>query len=387
MVTKQLIIRNAAVYTPEEVFESATVVVENGRFQSISHTPVQKPQNNLAVIDAQGLLLVPGFLDLQLNGGFGHDFTADPTAIWQVAARLPQFGVTGFLPTIITASFPVYRLAQQTLLNGPPPDFTGAAALGLHFEGPFLHPSKKGAHNPAHLRAPAVADIAEWSREQGVWLVTLAPELSGVTAVITTLTQRNVIVGAGHSSATYQQAKKGIEAGIRYGTHLFNAMSPLQHREPGLPGALLDDDRVTLGLISDGIHVHPALVRQVWQMAAPRLNLVTDAMAALGQPPGKYRLGDADVIVKENMARLADGTLAGSVLGLDTAVRNLIAFTGCTLVEALPTVTTVPAELMGLDHHKGRIAPGFDADFVLLTHDLQVAATFVAGQQVYGTLS
>jgi N-acetylglucosamine-6-phosphate deacetylase len=278
--------------------------------------------------------------------------------------------------------------AQEIITSNPPKGFQGATPLGLHIEGPFLHPDKKGAHNPHYLQLPTEAIVTNWSPETGVRLVTLAPELDGALQIVRLLAERGVVVSAGHSTATLAQATAGFEAGIRYGTHLFNAMPPLHHREPGLAGALLADKRATVGLIVDGEHVHPELVKLVWQMVGNgRLNLVTDAMAALGMSPGRYALGDFEVIVDETTARLPSGSLAGSVLSLDTAVRNLITFTGCTLADALPTVTSTPANLLGLPH-KGRIAPNCDADLVLLTPDLQVHTTFVGGRIIYqGNLS
>ncbi|MBE2200894.1 MAG: N-acetylglucosamine-6-phosphate deacetylase [Anaerolinea sp.] len=350
-----------------------------GRITAVAPTPATLPPD-APVIDAAGLILAPGFIDLQLNGAFGHDFTQRPEMIWSVAAQLPRYGVTSFLPTIITSPAVTARQAQQVLLAGPPPGFTGAQPLGLHIEGPFLNRGKKGAHNPAHLRAPDLAYVRDWSPQTAVALVTLAPELPGATAVIHHLAQQGVVVSAGHSLATYAQAVHGFNAGIRYGTHLFNAMLSLHHREPGLAGALLGDGRATIGLIPDGLHVHPALVKLVWQTAGARLNLVTDAMAALGAAPGAYQLGDFTVTVDETSARLADGTLAGSILSLDAALRNFIQFTGCTLAEALATITTTPAQLLGLAGRKGHIAPGCDADLVLLTPDLQVVKTFVNGR-------
>ena len=195
------------------------------------------------------------------------------------------------------------------------------------------------------------------------------------------LTGRGVIVSAGHSMATYAQAEAGFAAGTRYGTHLFNAMSPLAHREPGLPGALLATPDQVVGLIPDGTHVHPGLIRVIWAAKGPReTSVVSDAMAALGMAPGQYKLNDYEVIVSEKDARLPDGTLAGSVLAMDDAVRNLIAFTGCTLPEALATVTTTPADLLGIGGERGRIRPGLIADLVLLTEDLHVAQTIAAGQ-------
>lgn len=336
-------------------------------------------------LDATGLTLAPGFIDLQLNGAFGLDFTADPNTIWEVAARLPRYGVTAFLPTIITAPLATVAQAQTVIQAGPPPGFWGATPLGLHLEGPFLNPAKRGAHNPQHLRAPSLTDIAQWSRAAGVALVTLAPELPNALALTQQLCARGVVVSAGHSLASHAQALAGVEAGIRYGTHLFNAMPPLEHRAPGLVGALLTDARPVVGLIPDGEHVHPAMVKLAWQSTGPtRLNLVTDAMAALGMPPGTYRLGDFEVHVDEHTARLADGRLAGSILSLDVAVRNLQTFTGCSLADALATVTGVPAQLLGLTE-RGHLTPGTLADLVLLTPTGQVAHTFVRGKHIYTT--
>lgn len=367
----------ADVLTPEGILPDGLVTVENGRI-----TAVTTPTTQRADIYAPGHLLTPGFIDLQFNGAFGQDFTQNPAAIWEVAAQLPPYGVTSFLPTVITSPWAVAAKAQA-VLGQRPSAFCGAEPLGLHLEGPFLNPQKKGAHNPAHMQMPSLAAVANWSPESQVRLVTLAPELPGALPVITALAERGIVVSAGHSLASFAEAQAGFAAGVRYGTHLFNAMPTLHHREPGLVGALLDDERVIVGLIPDGVHVHPALVRLAWQTAAPRLNVVTDAMAALGMPPGQYDLGDFQATVDATTCRLLDGTLAGSVLGMDTAVRNLMAYTGCALPEALAAVTTTPADLLGMGQQKGRIASGADADLVLLTPDLQVAMTIVQGKIVY----
>lgn len=335
-------------------------------------------------VDATGLLVAPGFIDLQVNGGFGHDFTADPATIWSVAAELPRYGVTAFLPTIITSPMATVTEARRVMAAGPGDSFRGATPLGLHLEGPFLNAGKKGAHNPAYLQEPALSAVAEWSPEQGVRLVTLAPELQGASSLITELTARGVVVSAGHSLATFDEGQAAIEAGVRYGTHLFNAMTPVHHRDPGLPLALLNDRRVTIGLIPDGLHVHSALVRLVWEVLGPdRLNVVTDAMAALGMPPGTYWLGDHEVTVDDSCARLETGTLAGCIVPLDEALRNLIAYTGCSVAEAMATVTTTPARLLGIADQHGTLQPGAAADFVLLTRDLEVVATYIDGICAY----
>ncbi len=377
-------IHGAALYTPETILENAAVLIDGGRLIAVDTADALPCPAGAEVVDATGLLLAPGFIDLQFNGGFGDDFTDDPATIWRVAEKLPRYGVTSFLPTIITSPADKVALGQQVVTTGRPAGFRGADPLGLHVEGPFLNLKKKGAHNPAYLRPPSLEAAAGWSLEMGVRLVSLAPELPGALEVIVALSDRGVLVSAAHSMATYDEAITGFDAGIRYGTHLFNAMPTLGHRDPGLPGALLADDRITVGIIADGIHVHPALVKLVWRMLGPgRLNLVTDAMAALGMAAGVHLLGDFAVTVDETSARLADGTLAGSILALDQALRNLIAFTGCTLSDALATITTTPARALGLDHERGRIAPGYTADLLLLTPDLRVRATMVAGEVVY----
>jgi len=193
-----------------------------------------------------------------------------------------------------------------------------------------------------------------------------------------------VVVAAGHSLAGFDEAKSGIDAGIRYATHIFNGMPAMHHREPALTGAVLADERVVIGLINDGIHVHPALVKLLWQLLWDgRLNLVSDAIAALGKEPGTYRLGERTVTVTGETCRLSDGTLAGSILSLDKAVRNLISFTGCSLSQALRTITATPAMVLGIENTKGQIAPGFDADLVLLSTDLFVEMVIVDGSPVY----
>jgi len=387
-----LCIRRATLMTPETQIDDGVLLIEHGRILAVGDATHIATPDDAEVIDAGGLIVTPGFIDLQLNGAFGDDFTLTPDTIWRVAAGLPRWGVTSFLPTIITSPLSQAAQAQETLASGPPAGWQGSLPLGLHCEGPFLNPQKKGAHNPAYLRLPARADVAAWTPENHVRLVTLAPELPGALAVIEELTKRGVVVSAGHSLATYREAKAGFAAGIRYGTHLFNAMPPLDHREPGLPGALLSDPAVTIGVIPDGIHVHPAIVALAWAAKGPqRLTVVTDAMAALGMAPGRYTIADQEVIVSAhdqgvNAARLASGSLAGSVLAMDEALRRLIRYTGCSLGDALTTITATPADLLGLGHERGRLRAGAWADLVLLTPTLEVARTLVAGKVCYQDL-
>ncbi len=384
-----LCIQRATLLTPDIQIDDGVLLIDRGRIVAVGDATSVGLPAGAEIIDAGGLIVAPGFIDVQLNGAFGADFTLDPETIWQVAAGLPRWGVTSFLPTIITSPLAQVAKAQETLAAGAPAGWQGSVPLGLHCEGPFLNPKKKGAHNPAHLRTPALADVAAWSRDNHVWLTTLAPELPGALEVIDALRRRRVVVSAGHSMATLAEARAAFAAGTRYGTHIFNAMPPLEHREPGLPGALLADASQVVGLIPDGIHLHPAVVKLVWAAKGPHgITVVSDAMAALGMAPGVYRLSDQEVIVTEHSdgmreARLASGTLAGSVLAMDEALRRLVMYTGCSLRDALATMTTTPADLLGIGHERGRLRAGAFADLVFLTPTLEVVQTVVEGVSCY----
>jgi N-acetylglucosamine-6-phosphate deacetylase len=382
-----LIIRNATLVLPDGLLPGGAVRIEAQALTWVGAAAELPHEPGAAELDAAGYYLAPGLIDLQLNGAFGLDFTAQPAALWTVAAELPRYGVTAFLPTIITAPAGAIPAAQATLAHGPANGSApGARPLGLHLEGPFLNPLRRGAHPPEHLRPPDLATSADWSPATGVRLVTLAPELPGALALTRRLVEQGVLVSMGHSDATYAQAQAGLAAGITYGTHLFNAMAPFNHREPGLAGALLADTEAVVGLIVDEVHVHPGAVTLAWRAKGPSgVCLVTDAMAGLGLGAGRYQLGEREVRVENGAARLADGTLAGSVLSLDQAVRNLAALTGCGVTAAVAAATSVPAAVLGLSDRYGRLIPGAAADLVLLTADLQVAATWVGGRLAYAS--
>lgn len=245
-----------------------------------------------------------------------------------------------------------------------------------------MNPLRKGAHPQECIRKIDVAEIRAWADPTVTRIVTLAPELDGALEAVRALRENGIVVSAGHSDATYDQALAGFAAGMTWGTHLYNAMRPLQHREPGLMGALLSGD-TPCGLIVDGIHSHPAMVKlAVRSKGAAGVCLITDSMAAMGMPAGRYQLGEYAVIVDETSARLQDGTLAGSILRMNEAVRNVVAFSGCSLADALQMGSTNPARLLGLNR-KGALAKGMDADLVVLSADCQVLYTLIGGQMVY----
>jgi N-acetylglucosamine-6-phosphate deacetylase len=300
-------------------------------------------------VDARDARPLDGLIDLQVNGAGGFDLTTNPESLWDVGHALRRYGVMAFLPTLVSASFATIDRARAAWTAGPPAGYEGATPLGWHVEGPFIAPTRAGVHDPARLQAPDVGVVGDWSPASGVRMVTLAPELPGALQLVTSLVRSGVVVSAGHSAATFDEARTGFDAGIRTVTHLFNAMPPLDHRRPGLVGAALADERVTIGLIPDGLHVHPAVCGLVWRAVGPdRLAIVTDAIAGLGMPAGRYQLAGLDCVVDGESARLPGGGLAGSVLAMDRAVRNLAAFAGITEAEALLAATVVPARLLGL---------------------------------------
>lgn len=356
-------------------FIRATITIADQRIASIDLSP-----DSRADILSDGWI-VPGFIDLQVNGAFGSDFTSDPGSVARVAARLPETGVTAFLPTLISSPLSSYPgLVRE--LEPAARSAQGAEILGVHLEGPFLNPAKAGAHDRLVSPSPTCPSFETYPASALVRLVTLAPEIPNALEMIRTLRACGIVVSAGHSAATYVQATAGFDAGITCGTHLYNAMSAFTHREPGLVGALLSS-AVPCGLIVDGVHAHPAAVATAYRAkGAHGIALVTDAMAAMDMGAGEYRLGERKVTVDENSARLNDGTLAGSILKMDEALRNMIAFTGCSLADAVIMASSTPAHIAG-SKSKGEIEIGRDADVVLLGQDLRVRRTIARGEIVY----
>lgn len=349
------------------------LTVEDGRVVAIRDAG-EAPADALGGPDAW---IVPGLIDIQLNGAFGVDFTDPDADLAHAAAALPSTGVTAFLPTLVSSPADGYA---RFLGNLASPMADGAArVLGAHLEGPFLAPSRRGAHDPDALRAPDLDELRAWLDAGGVRMVTLAPELPSAEALITELSSRGVIAAIGHSDASWGEAGAAIRAGASLGTHLFNAMRPFHHRDPGIVGRLLASG-VTVSLIIDSIHVAPETIALVASIKAPNeLIFVTDGLAALGQPPGPYRLGEREVISDGTVARLADGTLSGSVVPMVLALGRLVA-AGLDPSIAVRAASTTPAALLGVEENHGRLEVGRIADLVLLDRDWNPQLTLVQGR-------
>jgi N-acetylglucosamine-6-phosphate deacetylase len=340
------------------------VVVRDGRIVTVDAKTTEG-----TVVDATGLLVAPGFIDLQCNGADDIDLTTEPERVWELAARLPRHGVTSFLPTLVSCPSDVVDRALAAIARRPA-GFRGAEPLGLHLEGPMLNPARRGAHRGDMLRAPD----DDWYCRPGVSMVTLAPELPGALDLIRALRDAGIVAAAGHTDATADELTAAINAGLTGVTHLFNAMRPFGHRDVGPVGVALTDDRVIAGVIADGVHVDPRAVTIAWRsLGADRLALVTDRVA-------KTLAGDP-VSHTGQAVREPDGRLAGSRLTMDQAVRNLMAFTGCTLAEAVAAATATPARLLAV--RRGRCSPGAPADLVLLTREAEVVAVVAGGSIVF----
>ena len=326
-------------------------------------------------------IAAPGLLDLQVNGFAEVDvMAADLDGIRRISAALTDHGVTAWLPTLITAPAEHTRRALGVLAEAMTEGTPGAQVLGVHLEGPYLSPQRLGTHPAEHRRDPDLDEVEAWRGLAPIAAVTLAPELPGALELVEKLSADGVLVSLGHSDATNEQAHAGFDAGSRSATHLFNAMSPLRHRDPGLPGAALARPDVTVQLIVDGHHLADDVVRLVWSAARGRVVLVTDATEAAAREEGEYEIAGVPVEVRAGAVRNATGVLAGSALTLDAAVRNAVAL-GLDLAEVLTAVTATPARLIGRTD-LGVLAPGSRADLVVLEDDLTVAATYVGGEQV-----
>jgi N-acetylglucosamine-6-phosphate deacetylase len=356
----------------------AGVIMRSGRVEEV----IPDPRDGDLPADRRAVagLIAPGFVDLQVNGAFGADVGVDPGALDAISRALPRSGVTAYLPTAI--SWPLERYAG--LFDAVDrARSAGARILGVHLEGPFLAPARSGAHDPANLRPVDLGALEELLRSGHVRVMTLAPELPGALDAIELITRARAVASAGHTDATHDELLRAADAGLTLGTHLFNAMSALRHREPGAVGALLSDPRLRTGIITDGIHVHPAAVRVAYRAkGAEQLVIVTDAMQAAGMPDGTYELSGRRVNVEAGEARLDDGTLAGAAVTMDEALRRAAAFLELPLEEVIPMATRTPAQALGSERI-GRIAPGAEADLVLLGSDGVVEETLVAGETVY----
>lgn len=373
-----MLIKNCNIVYLDKI-EKGSVLIENGKIKEIN--PNDCDDKN--VIDANGLYLSPGFIDVHIHGAGGHD-TMDGTfeAINEIAKVIVKHGTTSFTPTTMTVGVEDIRKSMKVIKEAKVNGTDGAIVLGAHLEGPFISPKAIGAQNPNYLIPPTLENYNAMvgDAEDAVVSITIAPEIPGAKELIRELSQRGIVCSIGHTKATYDEAMEGIKCGCGHSTHLFNAMTPFAHREPGVVGAIFDSD-ITTETISDGIHVsYPSLRIAYKQKTSDKVLLVTDAMMACAMPDGMYALGGQDVVVKDGAARLLSGSLAGSILTLDKAVKNVYKNVGLPLYEAVKMATYNPARHCKVSDRKGLIREGYDADLVLFDEDINIKNVLVGGK-------
>ncbi len=329
----------------------------------------------------KGTRILPGLLDIQVNGAFGDDFADPSTDMDRICKGMLSFGVTGFVPTVVTSPAAAYGPVLANLRRPPRPG--ESRVLGVHIEGPFISPAYRGTHSEQHVRLPNIDEASRWLDEGDVRYLTLAPELAGSLNLVSFLVKRGVRVSMGHTNATWAEAGAAVEAGASMATHLFNAMRPFKHRDPGIAGFVLAT-HTPAGFIGDGNHIAFETIRMLVRIKGPdELVLVTDALAGLGMPPGKYMLAGHEYISDGTCGRLADGTLSGSLLPLNKAIRNLVEKAGVDPSTAVRFATANAARVIGMEDTLGRVEVGRGADIVLVDEDWQVRVTIVDGHLAY----
>jgi len=384
--------------TPTDAVEHPLLLVEQGRILEISARSSRPVPTGVSVSDFGEGVMVPGYIDLHIHGSAGYDVMDDTAeALPAIERLLARHGVTSYFPTTVTAPMDTTLRALERLANAieererdcerknkNEDGENRALPLGIHLEGPFISHARRGVHPPELLLAPTLTLFEQiWQAARGrIRMMTIAPELDGAPEVIAEAARRGVCVSLGHSDADFETAGGGIKAGARHATHTFNAMRPLDHRSPGILGAVLTDRRVSADIIADGVHLDPAIVKLFASAKGPEQTvLITDATSATGMPDGRYRLGSFEVDVRDGKC-MSNGKLAGSVLTMDRAVRNLARFAEWELPQAVAAASRNPARVARISN-KGVLAAGADADFVVLNPVGDVLRTFIGGVECF----
>lgn len=374
-----MILTNGKAYLEGKWKTGLDILVEDGKIADIKPRGVQKEGQ---VVDAQGGYIAPGFIDIHIHGSNGSDvMDASLKSLENISHFLAGNGTTSWLATTMTMSKNEVRSSLKAAWEYMKSGYTGAQLLGIHLEGPFLNPSAKGAHAEQHILPPTIENYRAITEGFPglVRLVTIAMEQEGALELAAYLKEKNITPSLGHTRGNYRQCMSAIAAGVNHACHFYNAMTPLNQREPGAVGAILDSDTVTIELIADLVHVHPAALRLAAGVKGrDRVVLITDALNAAGLKDGEYESGGMPVCVRNGEARLKDGTLAGSTLTQDKALRNMIKI-GFPSEDVIAMLTETPARQIGVNGFKGRLAAGFDADINILDSNFNIVTTFIKG--------
>jgi len=375
------------IYTPFELWDESCVLVSEGKIVGIKEQKEVDP-SEYDIVNFKKSIIVPGFIDIHTHGVVGHDSMETDIKIFNTESKFyAKHGVTSFVPTTMAQSKKDTMLAIKTIREASYLKMAGAKIIGIHLEGPYFNLEKKGAQPGKYIRDADLDELQDFMKASNnfVVIVSLAPEIEKALEAIRFLSGRGITISLGHTNATYEEANRGIDAGATHATHIFNGMRPYHHREPGVVGAVLLDNRVTCEVIADLIHLHPRTIELTYKLKGPdRMILVSDSMGATGLNDGNYQLGGEKVIVKDSVARLENGSLAGSTLTLDKALRNIVNVVGIPFKDALRMITYNPTREISLERNIGSISIGKMADLVVLDELLKVKATFIEGKMVFG---
>ena len=387
-MSNRLAITGGRAVLPDEVIEDAVILCEDGRIRFVGRSSEAAPEPNSTIVDARGQIVMPGFIDTHFHGSGGDDVMANgPEGMRRISRALLRYGTTGYLATTIAARHADLMKATEDAIQAEEPAAPVAELLGLHIEGPYINPKFKGAQPEWGIRDPNFDECAELIALGAgrIRIMTIAPELPGGLEMIRWLRENGVAPSIGHSEADYDTALAAIDAGATRATHIFNAMSGVHHRKPGLASACLNEPGICAELICDGVHVHPQMARLAWRnKGRDALTLITDATSAQGIGDGVYTLGDFQIQVRGPLCTLMDGvTIAGSVLTMNAAAANAMQFTGMTLSDIAHTSSLQPARVCGVEARKGSLEIGKDADFAILSPDFSVSHTIRAGMVAY----
>ena len=384
---QRLLIHHARLFTPHQPGRAGWLLVERGQIRTVGFgkEPNFNGDSSLQRVDAQGDMLLPGFIDLHVHGAMGHELMdASAGGLEAMARYYASHGVTGFLATTWTAGRAEILKALELVeeMRGPIRD--GSTLLGVHLEGPYLHPDRCGAQEVNHIRRADRKEALQFLDTGVIRLLALAPEFEENHWLIDECVKRGITVSAAHTTANYEQMKNAVARGVSHVTHTFNAMQPLNHREPGTVGAALTMPQLSCELIADNVHVHPAAQKILVDSKTPAgVILITDSIRPAGLPPGDYMLDDRPVNNRTGAVRLPDGTLAGSILTMERALQNICAATGRPLTEMWPTSSLNAARAIGMSSCKGSLEVGKDADLVLLDDSFKVHLTVAQGEIVF----
>lgn len=376
------VIANGRIYTENETIEQGYILIENGKITQIAEGEYQ---GDLTTIDVKGQHVLPGFIDIHMHGGYGEDaMDASFEGLKHLSESLLSEGTTSFLATTMTQSDENIIKALKNIADyqEQQDSLNAASIVGIHLEGPFISEYKVGAQNPAYVQRPSVEKVQQFQEiaNNQIKVMTFAPEVEGADETLSTLHDQ-INFSIGHTVATFDEVNEAVAQGAKHVTHLYNAGTPFEHRNPGLSGAAWLNDELSTESIVDGIHSHPASVKIAYkQKGNKRFFLITDAMRAKGMPDGEYDLGGQNVVVKGSEARLASGALAGSILKMNEGLKNLIAYTGASLDDLWRVTSLNQAIALKIEDDKGSIAIGKDADIVVVDDDIQVLTTIKSGK-------